>query len=131
MNVIYILWLRELKKYSRSPAQIIVMLAQPTMYLLILGFGLGPVFQRAGQGSYLQFMAPGVIGMSILFTSIFNMNGLPAISLPLHQAADTGLPIGVQVVAGPWQEALLLRVASQLEQALPWSDRRPDLDALT
>jgi ABC-2 type transport system permease protein len=76
MNVIYILWLRDLKKYSRSPAQIIVMLAQPTMYLLILGFGLGPVFQRSGEGSYLQFMAPGVIGMSILFTSIFSGIGL-------------------------------------------------------
>ena len=62
---------------------------------------------------------------SVLFTSVFNMSGLPAISLPVHQAADTGLPIGVQVVAGAWQEARLLRVASQLEQALPWADRRP------
>ena len=62
---------------------------------------------------------------SVLFTSIFNMNGLPAISLPVHQAADTGLPIGVQIVAGPWQEAPLLRVASQVERALPWADRRP------
>jgi len=76
MKVIYILWLRELKKYSRSPAQIVASLAQPTMYLLILGFGLSPVFQRSGQGSYLQFMAPGVIGMSILFTSIFSGIGL-------------------------------------------------------
>src|SRR5204862_4510044 len=56
--------------------QIIGSLAQPLMYLLILGFGLGPVFQRAGQGSYLQFMAPGVIGMGILFTSIFSGIGL-------------------------------------------------------
>ena len=68
---------------------------------------------------------------SVLFTSMFNMNGLPAISLPVHQAADTGLPIGAQVVAGPWQEALLLRVASQIEQALPWADRRADLAAFT
>ena len=42
----------------------------------MLGFGLGPVFQQAGQGSYLQFMAPGVIGMGILFTSIFSGIGL-------------------------------------------------------
>ena len=62
---------------------------------------------------------------SVLFTSIFNMSGLPAISLPLHTAADTGLPIGVQLVAGAWQEGRLLRVASQLERAVPWSDRRP------
>jgi ABC-2 type transport system permease protein len=42
------------------------------MYLGILGFGLGPIFQKAGQGSYLQFMAPGVIGMTVLFTSTFS-----------------------------------------------------------
>ena len=73
---IYILWLRELKRYVRSRAQIIASLAQPMMYLMILGFGLSPVFQQAGQGSYLQFMAPGVIGMGILFTSIFSGIGL-------------------------------------------------------
>jgi ABC-2 type transport system permease protein len=46
------------------------------LYLLVLGFGLGPVFQQSGQGSYLQFIAPGVIGMGILFTSIFSGIGL-------------------------------------------------------
>jgi ABC-2 type transport system permease protein len=46
------------------------------MYLLALGFGLGPVFQQSGQGSYLQFIAPGVVGMAILFTSIFSGIGL-------------------------------------------------------
>jgi ABC-2 type transport system permease protein len=72
MKAIYILWLRELKKYSRSRPQIIASLGQPLLYLLVLGFGLGPVFQRAGGGSYLQFVAPGVIGMVVLFTSIFS-----------------------------------------------------------
>ena len=72
MKVIYILWLREVKKYLRSRTQIIASLGSPIMYLGILGFGLGPVFQRAGEGSYLQFMAPGVIGMTILFTSMFS-----------------------------------------------------------
>jgi ABC-2 type transport system permease protein len=46
------------------------------MYLLALGFGLGPVFQKSGQGSYLQFIAPGVVGMAVLFTSIFSGVGL-------------------------------------------------------
>src|SRR6516225_3767290 len=46
------------------------------MYLLVLGFGLSPVFQRSGQGSYLQFIAPGVVGMSILFMAIFSGIGL-------------------------------------------------------
>jgi len=76
VNAIYILWLRELKRYTRSKAQVIASLGQPLLYLLVLGFGLGPVFQRAGNGSYLQFVAPGVIGMSILFTSIFSGIGL-------------------------------------------------------
>src|SRR4051812_34005643 len=76
MGAIYALWLREVKKYRRSRVQIIASLGQPLLYLLILGFGLGPVFQRAGNGSYLQFVAPGVIGMSILFTSIFSGVGL-------------------------------------------------------
>lgn len=76
MSAIYILWLRELKRYSRSRAQVLASLGQPLLYLLVLGFGLGPVFEKAGQGSYLQFVAPGVIGMSVLFTSIFSGIGL-------------------------------------------------------
>ena len=69
MSAIYILWLRELKRYVRSRAQIVASLGQPLLYLLALGFGLGPVFQKAGNGSYLQFVAPGVITMTVLFTS--------------------------------------------------------------
>src|SRR6187402_1127077 len=76
MSAVYILWLRELKRYTRSRAQIVASLGQPLLYLLVLGFGMGPVFERAGQGNYIQFVAPGVIGMSILFTSIFSGIGL-------------------------------------------------------
>src|SRR6202021_4150991 len=76
MSAIYILWLRELKRYTRSRSQIIASLGQPMLYLLVLGFGLGSVFKRAGFGSYLQFIAPGVIGMSVLFSSIFSGLGL-------------------------------------------------------
>jgi ABC-2 type transport system permease protein len=76
VTAIYILWLREVKRYLRSRAQILASLGQPLLYLLALGFGLGPVFQKSGQGSYLQFIAPGVIGMSILFMSIFSGIGL-------------------------------------------------------
>jgi ABC-2 type transport system permease protein len=65
-----------LKRYTRSRAQIIASLGQPLLYLLALGFGLGPVFKRAGNGSYLQFIAPGVIGMSVLFSSVFSGLGL-------------------------------------------------------
>ncbi len=76
MRAIYILWLRELKRYTRSRAQIVASLGQPLLYLLVLGFGLGPVFQRAGNGSYFQFVAPGVVGMSVLFSSIFSGLGI-------------------------------------------------------
>ena len=59
-------------------------------------------------------------------TSAFNMTGQPAISLPTHMS-DDGLPIGVQLVGGPWDEAGLLRVSAQLEAALPWAGRRPPI----
>jgi len=72
MRVVYILWLREVKKYLRSRTQMIASLGSPLMYLGVLGFGLGPVFRRAGEGDYLQFMAPGVVGMTVLFTSMFS-----------------------------------------------------------
>src|SRR5881227_709207 len=76
MSAIYILWLRELKRYVRSRAQIVASLGQPLLYLLALGFGFGPVFEKAGHGSYLQFVAAGVIGMTVLFSSIFSGIGL-------------------------------------------------------
>src|ERR671934_222608 len=76
MAVVFALWLREVKRYLRSRPQVIASLGQPLMYLLVLGFGLGPVFEKAGQGEYLQFVAPGVVGMTILFSSIFSGVGL-------------------------------------------------------
>jgi ABC-2 type transport system permease protein len=65
-----------LRRYIRSRSQIIASLGQPLLYLLALGFGLGPVFQKAGQGNYLQFVAPGVIAMTVLFSSVFSGIGL-------------------------------------------------------
>jgi len=76
VSAIYGLWLRQVKLYLRSRPQILASLAQPMLYLLVLGFGLGPVFQSSGQGSYLQFIAPGVVAMGILFTSVFSGIGL-------------------------------------------------------
>jgi ABC-2 type transport system permease protein len=76
MSAIYILWLREVKRYFRSPAQIVGALGQPLLYMLALGFGLGPVFEKSGHGSYIQFLAPGVVGMTLLFSGAFSGIGL-------------------------------------------------------
>lgn len=72
MSAIYILWLRQVKRYLRSKPRIVASLGQPLLFLVALGFGFGPIFQRAGQGNYIQFLAPGVIGMTILFTAVFS-----------------------------------------------------------
>jgi ABC-2 type transport system permease protein len=72
MSAIYILWLRGVKRYLRSKPRIVASLGQPLLFLIALGFGFGPIFQKAGQGNYMQFLAPGVIAMTILFTAVFS-----------------------------------------------------------
>jgi amidase len=68
---------------------------------------------------------PDVIA-SVSFTAFGNVTGLPAVSLPLHWT-DSEVPVGVQLTGGPWQEAVLIALAAQLEQAMPWAERRPAL----
>lgn len=72
MSTIYILWLRQLKKYLRSRSRIIGSLGQPILFLVAFGFGFGSIYSRAGGGNYIQFLAPGIILMSVLFTSVFS-----------------------------------------------------------
>ncbi len=72
MKKIYILWLRQLKRYVRSKSRIVGSLAQPLLFLLALGYGFGSVFQQAGQGNYVDFLVPGIVGMGIIFTSVFS-----------------------------------------------------------
>jgi amidase len=83
----------------------------------------GEVLAAAHESAGTGAPALQVFQMAV-FTSGFNMSGQPAISLPTHSTPD-GTPIGVQLVAGPWDEATLLRVAAQLERALPWAGHRP------
>ena len=68
------------------------------------------------------------IASFIPYTAQFNMTGQPAVTLPLHWT-PAGLPVGVQLVAAYGREDMLIRVASQLEQAAPWSDRHPSVHA--
>lgn len=72
MSVIYILWLRQVKKYFRARSRIIGSLGQPLLFLLAFGFGFGSIFRQAGQGNYIDFLGPGIIMMSVLFTAVFS-----------------------------------------------------------
>ena len=72
INVIYIMWLRQIKRYWRSKSRIIGSIGQPLLFLVALGFGLGPVFEKAGGGNYINFLAPGVISQAILFMAVFS-----------------------------------------------------------
>lgn len=72
MSVIYVMWLRQIKRYWRSKARMIWSLWQPVLFLVALWFGMWPIYQKAWGGDYIEFLAPGIIAMSILFTAMFN-----------------------------------------------------------
>ncbi|MFX1509289.1 MAG: ABC transporter permease [Promethearchaeota archaeon] len=71
-QAIYVVLLRELKRFWRARARIIASIAQSFFFLLILGFGIGGLFGGAMGGSYLTYIAPGIIAMSLLFASVFS-----------------------------------------------------------
>jgi ABC-2 type transport system permease protein len=72
---VYAIWLRDCKVFLREPSRVVGSLAQPLLYLLIVGQGIASSLslnQAPGRVGYLQFMYPGILGMSVLFTSIFS-----------------------------------------------------------
>src|SRR3954464_3960980 len=71
MEVIYALWLRQVRRYFRSGSRIIGTLGQPILLLLALGYGIGAIYKRAGEGDYLQFLVSGIITQTVLLSGIF------------------------------------------------------------
>ncbi|PKL70176.1 MAG: multidrug ABC transporter permease [Methanomicrobiales archaeon HGW-Methanomicrobiales-1] len=73
MDIIYTIWLRSMKRFIRSKSRIIGSIAMPLFFLLFLGFGLNSVVNIPGLGeNYIQFLIPGMVAMSVLFTSVFS-----------------------------------------------------------
>jgi ABC-2 type transport system permease protein len=73
MDIIYTIWLRNMKRFSRSKSRIIGSISMPIFFLLFLGFGLNSVVQLPeGGGNYIEFLIPGMVAMSVLFTSVFS-----------------------------------------------------------
>jgi ABC-2 type transport system permease protein len=73
MDIIYTIWLRNLKLYLRSKSRLVGSLGMPLFFLLVLGFGLDSVVTLPGmQYGYTNFIIPGIISMSVLFTSVFS-----------------------------------------------------------
>ena len=71
MDVVYILWLRQMKRYVRSRSRMLGAIGQPILFLLALGYGIGSVYKKAGEGNYLEFLVPGIIIQTILFSGVF------------------------------------------------------------
>jgi len=79
LRAIYIIWYRDLLRYSRDRMRLVASLAQPLLFLLVFGTGLSASLRGVGGGlggassiNYVQFIYPGIIGMAVLFTSIFS-----------------------------------------------------------
>jgi ABC-2 type transport system permease protein len=71
MDVIHILWLRQMRRYLRSRSRVLGAIGQPILFLLALGYGIGSVYKKAGQGNYIEFLVPGIIVQTLLFSGVF------------------------------------------------------------
>jgi ABC-2 type transport system permease protein len=71
MDILYMLWLRQVKRYIRSGSRLLGTLGQPVLLLLALGYGIGAIYRRAGAGNYISFLVPGIITQTVLLSAIF------------------------------------------------------------
>ncbi len=70
-TTIFTLWLREVKRFKRNKSRLIGSMAMPALFLIIFGSGFGGFFRYRDNVSYMQFIGPGIIGMSLLFSAMF------------------------------------------------------------
>jgi ABC-2 type transport system permease protein len=71
MEVLYTLWLRQVRRYTRSGSRVIGTVGQPLLLMLALGYGIGAIYSKAGEGNYLQFLVPGIITQTVLLSAVF------------------------------------------------------------
>jgi ABC-2 type transport system permease protein len=71
MDIVYVLWLRQVYRYTRSGSRILGTLGQPLLLMLALGYGIGAIYRRAGEGNYLNFLVPGIITQTVLLSAVF------------------------------------------------------------
>jgi ABC-2 type transport system permease protein len=71
LNIIYVLWLRQVRRYYRSGSRVLGTLGQPILLMLALGYGIGAIYKRAGDGNYLQFLVPGIVTQTVLLSGVF------------------------------------------------------------
>jgi len=69
---IYILWLRQIKRHLRSKSRLLLSIFQPILFLIAFGFGFKNMYAQAGQGNYIDFLVPGIVVMSVVFSAMFN-----------------------------------------------------------
>jgi len=72
-----VMWSRQIKEYLRNKQRMVTSFIQPLLFLFAFQFGIGSMFEQAGNGSYIQFLLPGIIGITILSSSV--MNGMSLI----------------------------------------------------
>src|SRR5579884_4070849 len=71
IDIIYVLWLRQVRRYYRIGSRLLGTLGQPILLLLALGYGIGAIYRRAGEGNYLEFLVPGIVTQTVLLSGIF------------------------------------------------------------
>ncbi|MBN3037715.1 MAG: ABC transporter permease [Candidatus Diapherotrites archaeon] len=72
MRGVYTIWLRETLRFVRNKSRLVGSMGMPLFFLLFMGTGIGSVIGDSAGGGYTQFMAPGVLGMMLLFGSVFS-----------------------------------------------------------